>query len=175
MGCCCCCGGTVCEFKEVWDGGVACGCAAGVLMPGSAATGAAAGGASDGDGAGLASTRMSGLASALGSGLASTLASAGGGDFVSPLASAEAADLLALGFDVPFALAGGADASDFEISVLGDSAGGAASAALGAASGLVAVSDGLGASVSEGCAPTDCGFSRSFAKVPSLLDRWWPR
>ena len=101
-----------------------------------------------------------------------------------------AAALVALGFVVPpfgfvAEAVGAGGGSDFGVSVFavatdaaatGDSAGGAASAALGAASGLTAVSvDGLGASVSEGCAPTDCGFSRSFAKVPSLLGHQWPR
>lgn len=102
-----------------------------------------------------------------------------------------AAALVALGLAVPpFGFAAEtADAgcgSDFgdsgaliaaALGATGDSAGGAASAALeAAASGLTAVSvDGLGASVSEGCAPTDCGFSRSFAKVPSLLAHLWTR
>ena len=114
----------------------------------------------------------SSLTSGLGSGFASGLGSPAG------VEDAAAADLLALGFGVPLVLAAVAGgASDFGVSALGDdSAGGAASAALGAASGLTAVSvDGLGASVSEGCAPTDCGFSRSFAKVPSLLVRRWTR
>ena len=100
---------------------------------------------------------------------------------LSATGAAVAADFVARGFVAPpfafTAVPAGVVASDFGVSVLGvDSAAGAASAALGAASGLTAVSvDGLGASVSEGCAPTDCGFSRSFAKVPSLLVHGWTR
>ena len=132
----------------------------------------------------------SGFASTLGSGaFTSPLGSADAAAVDDE--AAEAADLLARGFVVPpfglvAAAVGAGGASDFGASVLAAtggapgaplpvtgkeaSAGGAAaSAALGAASGLTAASvDGLGASVSGGCAPTDCGFSRSFAKVPSL-------
>lgn len=124
---------------------------------------------------------MTGLASIFTSGLTSTR----GASVLGSGAIAAGAVLLALGLVVtPLALgargaaAAAGGASDFAISALGvDSAGGAASAALGAASGLTAVSvDGfVGASVSEGCAPTDCGFSRSFAKVPSLPGHLWPR
>jgi hypothetical protein len=128
------------------------------------------------------------LASALGSLLVSPFVSAGA--VALALAAEEdaaAAVLLPRGLvdGEPFAFAGGAGGAaaagsdDFAFSVFeGEeaSAGGAASAALGAASGLTAVSvDGLGASVSEGCAPTDCGFSRSFAKVPSLPGHFRPR
>ena len=113
-----------------------------------------------------------GFASGFTSGFDSTLGSVD--------AATAAADLAARGFAVPpfsFVAAPAGGASDFGVSALGvDSAGGAASAALGAASGITAVSvNGLGASVSEGCAPTDCGFSRSFAKVPSLLVHRWTR